>query len=435
MKIAWFKKDISPEIGCLIAGYGYSDFAVARLDDLYMTGLCCDDGEHKILLISFDLVGLDEWFIREIRKVCAEILETTESCVLLTCTHNHSGPLSASLSHPELLNNPYLEKLAQSVREEADSLSGKFQEADVYFYSSCVDENRNRRYTTADNCASFVSHRREVIPISEDFADKEFGSLLFFKPGTGLPLYGIGNYAAHPLAGHAPGLGGLRISADFPGAFRDYVTTETGAECMFISGAAGDMVPKEDELGSEAIRGMGIRLGKTMIGAMIDAPRNPGRFQMENPKVGGLIRTFIAPLRLKYRNNPKDTEMSQQVKSDISMEIQCVSVGDVAFVGLPDEPCAELGQEIKWHSPFRRTFIAYASTSLCSYICPANFLVSGGYEAMKHRFSARNTIDFVKCAVDGLFDLRESVYPSEDEPYPDNLELPLVNIPPNRKKK
>ncbi len=54
---------------------------------------------------------------------------------------------------------------------------------------------------------------------------------------------------------------------------------------------------------------------------------------------------------------------------------------------------------------------------------------------MKHRFSARNTIDFVKCAVNGLFDLWESVYPSEDEPYPDNLELPLVNIPPNRKQK
>ena len=60
MKIAWFKKVISPEIGAYLAGYSLNDKSVAKRDDLYMTGLCADDGERKVLIISFDLLGLDD---------------------------------------------------------------------------------------------------------------------------------------------------------------------------------------------------------------------------------------------------------------------------------------------------------------------------------------------------------------------------------------
>ena len=37
--------------------------------------------------------------------------------------------------------------------------------------------------------------------------------------------------------------------------------------------------------------------------------------------------------------------------------IQLVSVGDVCLIGVPGELVAELGLEMKWHSPFRKTFI------------------------------------------------------------------------------
>ena len=424
MKISWFKKAVSPEIGDLIAGYGFEDHAETKRDDLFVVGLCCDDGENKLLIVSCDLVGLDSPFIQKVRGLCAGILGIEESRVLLSCTHNHSGPMCKEFaSHPGLIDRRYLDRLEQAILEGTKELAGKFQEAEVYFYSSKVDANRNRRYVTADNCASFGPCRRETIPVSTEFADKEFGSVIFCRPGTHRPIYVIGNYAAHPLAGHAPGLGGLRISADFPGAFRRYVTAETGAECMYISGAAGDMVPTEDELGSDAVERMGIRLGKEMLGAVADATRNPGRFLMKDAKTGGLIRKLSVPLRAVQKKYPG--------KSEITIEVQCVSIGDIAFVGLPDEPCAELGQEIKWHSPFRRTFIAYCATGFTAYICPANFLVAGGYEAIQHIIRARHVIDLIKCAVDTLFDLRENVWPSEGEPYPDNLNLPLVNIPKN----
>ena len=431
MQIAHFKRVITPKIPCLVAGYTYSDMAQKIRDDLYMTGLCCDDGEKKILIVSFDLLALDEWFIKRVRKKCAEILGTEDSSVLFSCTHNHSGPQTiAEANVEEKENAPYMEKLERAICEEVKALEGKFQPCDVYFYSLKADENRNRRYTSGDNRTTFTPHRREILPLADGFADKELGAMIFTVPGKHDPLYVIGNYAAHPLAGHGPGLGGKTISADFPGVFRNYVKEETGAECMYLSGAAGDMIPKEDELGASAMEEMGKRLGKAMLAAMVDAPRNPDRFKLENPRLGSYMTLFKAPLRKRYSGNPKKLASYYLPQEEFSEELQFVSIGDVAFAGLPGEPCAELGQEIKWHSPFRRTFIAFCSTAYIDYIVPANFFVSGGYESNVHRFSARRTVDFVKCAVDALFALHDKVFPvpEGEEPYPDGLDLPLRSI-------
>ena len=434
MKIAFFKEIISPEVGAYLAGYSLNDKSVMKLDDLYATGLCVDDGTNKVLLISLDLLGLDGVFIQRVRKECAAILSVPESAVMLTPTHTHTGPETRTLAaKPEQLNTAYLEKLEKTLLKAVEGLKD-FRECKTYFYSSTCDENRSRRYVTADNHSTFTPHRREVLPCAIGFADKELGQLYFTDAVTGLPVYVVGNYAAHPLAGHCPGLGGLRISADFPGAFRDYILAETGAEAMFVSGAAGDMVPREDELGSEAAKGMGIRLAKGVLGGMMDATRNPGRFLMKDAKVGSSIRTFTVPLRKKYRNNPKRLPAPYLGKEDVTLEIQCLAIGDICFVGVPGELCAELGQEIKWHSPFRRTFIAYDATAYFSYIGPANFFVAGGYEAFSQRFTARGGLELVKTASDAMFDLREELYPSEeaDDPYPDNCADTLVNIPPNR---
>ena len=223
MKIAWFKEIISPEIGAYIAGYGLNDQSVAKLDDLYMTGLCMDDGVRRTLLVSFDLLGLDDWYIRKIRKNCSTLLGVPESAVMFSCTHTHSGPETRSLAvKPEQLNIPYLEELEKRLCAAVTRLAdAEFVETDVYFYSQLCDENRNRCYVTADNHGSFTAHRREVVPIAKGFADQELGSLIFTVPGSPVPVYVIGNYAAHPLASHSPGLGGVRISADYPGAFRN----------------------------------------------------------------------------------------------------------------------------------------------------------------------------------------------------------------------
>jgi hypothetical protein len=250
--------------------------------------------------------------------------------------------------------------------------------------------------------------------LANGFADKELGSLIFIPAEKGkerFPLYIIGNYAAHPLAAHPLGTGARRISADYPAPFREYITEETGAEAMFVSGACGDMIPKKDELGSNGAEAMGRSLAEGIFRSLLDATRNPERFCMNSPKVGALCRSLTVPLRSLYRNKPDMLPDRDLGKDDITLEIQCLAIGDVCFVGVPGEWCAELGAEVKWHGAFRKNFIAFGATGYQDYMCPGNFILQGGYEARKQHFPPRHSIAMVKTAVDATYDLLEELYP------------------------
>ena len=64
MKISWFKRDITPEIGTKVSGYRMEDVSFSQWSELLMTGLLADDNENKVLLISFDLLCMDKEYIR-----------------------------------------------------------------------------------------------------------------------------------------------------------------------------------------------------------------------------------------------------------------------------------------------------------------------------------------------------------------------------------
>ena len=96
---------------------------------------------------------------------------------------------------------------------------------------------------------------------------------------------------------------------------------------------------------------------------------------------------------------------SHRGKTEYSLELQLLSIGDICLVGVPGELLAELGLEIKWHSPFRKAFILYNSTDYISYICHANALVSGGYEAKMQQIEYKAGLKLVNTAVDAMFEM------------------------------
>jgi len=440
LRAAWFRENISPEIGATIAGYEPHDVSVAKNDDLFLCGLCIDDGQDKVLILSFDLLGLDACVIRPMRRQAAALLDIPEAHVLLTCTHCHEGPHTrqltervAGLRHdyslddtPNGLNVPYVRKLQATVARTVGNLAtnGTWRACRLGYHSTQVDENRNRRYTTVDNRASFIAHNRALHKLATGLADKELGTVALLDPETSAPLYVIGNYAAHPLDAHSPGLGGLRLSADFPGFYRRLIRTETGAEAMFVQGAAGDLVTRQDELGLIAARKTGETLALASLESVIDIQRNQDRFVFASPRVGGEIKTFRTKLR--------ECWAKVYGQEEVLLEVQGVALGDIAFVGVPGELVNELGLAIKWNSPFKRTFVAYCATDYFGYILPPNLQAAGGYEAKDQRFATRDTLKLVSTASDVLFGLRMRFFPdsgSAHDAYPDNLDLPIVDLP------
>ena len=419
MKIAKFEQVITPEVGTTIAGYGAFDKTFRKEGELVVSMLAMDDGKHTAPILGFDLIGMDEELIDRIRHEAAQALGTPEEFVILSCTHTHEGPHTRSLAeHPEVFNVPYVEQLMVWVLEGIEKLKNAFIEVDTFFYSMKVDANTNRRFERRDNTTKFFPHCRDMEALAEGFKDQELGLLLFFEKGTRLPVEVLVNYAAHPLATHAPGLGSHTLSPDYPGYLRQFIKYESGADCIFLSGAAGDMFPKESEMGQGAAERMAKQLASAVMLALCDARRQPDRFKIENPELKALITRVEVNRRM---DNPRELgglPPYYRGKDVFSLPMQFLSVGDVAFVGVPGEMLAELGQEIKWHSPFRKTFILYCSTAYFDYLCHGNALVSGGYEAWSQLFDSRGGLKLVNAAVDGLYELKGvDVIPSQPKNF------------------
>ena len=405
MKITNFELDITPPVGICIAGYGAHDETWEIHDPLMATGLLMDDGSRRAALLSFDLIGMDGAMIRKIRQGCAEILQTDEASIILSCTHTHGGPQTRTNYRTSPLQ-PYCDELVGKVmnacRKAAD---GEWRETSVYFYSAAARVNINRRYCGPENVCRFLPHWRSLEPLADGITDSEVGMLFFRDVQTRVPIEIVINYAAHPLASHARGLGGHAVTADYPGLIRKLVYENTRAHCTFVTGAAGDQFPIDSEIGWQNLDTTAKPIVREAMRGMCDAFVFPEKYQLQDPQ----IKSRIVPFRPNILESFPDERRrpSQKDKKQYDLELQLLSIGDICLVGVPGELVGELGLEIKWHSPFRKAFILYNSTDYISYICHANALVSGGYEANMQQIEYKAGLHLVNTAVDAMFEMHD----------------------------
>lgn len=404
MKLASFSRTITPAVGTTLAGYGPCDVSTAVHDDLTIQGFCLDDGRKKVLIISYDLLGMDHSVVTQIRQSCAERIGGTEADVLLSCTHTHGGPHTRSnAGKGRELNREYCNYV---LRETVQAVSGlgasDFQEVLPYFYSARCSANVNRRYTGPENVCRYLPCSRSLEPLADGVTDPEVG-LLFFLTGDGAPREVLVNYAAHPLVSHAEGRSGHMITADYPAMIRGIVSSQTGAHCTFITGAAGDLFPLDSELGFPFMETTARPVAAETIRGLEDARRNPDKFFLKNQEIRTALETFKGRLR---ESIPEQEQLPAVAgKKEVDVEVQLLAVGDICFVGVPFELLGEIGLEIKWHSPFRRTFICYNSTDYLDYCCPVNALVAGGYEAHEQKFEALTGLKLLNTVIQGMFKL------------------------------
>ena len=405
MKLESIRKEITPPIGTRLAGYAPDVVAIAVHDPLELNGLFLDDGRGKLLLLSFDLLGLDADFIQELRRSTSSQLKIPPEAVIVTCTHTHSGPHTRSIAGCRL-DEEYLNMLRRIVAEAVAELHAPAVECAVWHYSGTFDWNVNRRVILSDNRCEYLPCRKELAHLATGVRDLEAGFLVFTEEKTGIPCYIIANYAAHPLTCQSDGLSGRLISSDYPGVFRRAVRRELGTECMFVSGACGDLHPRSFESGFHQTDTMGEALAEYLIRSVSDILRQPARFRYPDPS----LKVLEVPFPFHFRSSPPCVEGPLPLyrnQSAAKLPLALAAIGGTALVGVPGELLCEPGLEIKWHSPYTHTMILYNSTGYLSYICHANAFVSGGYESETSHLDARSALHLVQCAVDGLFAMKQ----------------------------
>jgi hypothetical protein len=93
------------------------------------------------------------------------------------------------------------------------------------------------------------------------------------------------NYACHPttLAWQ-----NTLISPDFPGAMREVVEQATGAPCVFLQGASGDLGPREGFVGDPGVADRnGRQLGHAALAALEALPPPGSSFRYAGPVISG----------------------------------------------------------------------------------------------------------------------------------------------------
>ena len=135
------------------------------------------------------------------------------------------------------------------------------------------------------------------------------------------------NYACHPSV---LGPDNLQYSADYPGAMKSYVESQTpGALCLFIQGGAGDINPYRDKQpvkqdGFEAVNQMGQELGKQVMATLARA----------KPIAAAPLKIGAEVLNVRHRWKPEQ---------EIAVGLTAGSVGDgLCFMTVPGEPFVEL---------------------------------------------------------------------------------------------
>jgi len=139
--------------------------------------------------------------------------------VFLVASHTHHGPVLELDDWPDP-KKPYVRELEQKLADLILEANKALKPARLGVASKEVPFNRNRH------------SKRDDRPADRDFL------VLRVEGADGKPIAHAVNFAAHPTMTSEKV---RKFSADYPGALAALVEKETGAPCLFLQGAAGDL--------------------------------------------------------------------------------------------------------------------------------------------------------------------------------------------------
>ena len=414
---------ITPDIGMPYLGYDWDrhDPFLGVHDDLWAKALVIDDGERTVALIACDMIGFPPApFAASVREQVAAQTSIPGEHVMLSASHTHSSHASIDLSTLDL-DWPWVQKLGHNLAGAAIAAWQQRQPASIKVHSGeiyGIAENRRlvrsdgKVYRNWDQTAPGELVRRGPI-------DPEVGVLLAQRP-DGSPLAVLCNFTAHPICAMSQPL----VSADYPGFAMAAVEAALGPSvtALFTQGACGDVNPPMVRRNVRDAREIGLQLAGEVLrvaasllpeevppverGVQItskyvhwsyrtDLPTNSeaerayaaAREQVERLQRSGATAADVRAEANKHRLAREKYMLTRNDARQEVGEIQVMTIGDSAWVGVPGELFCQIGLDIKEQSPFGRTFVVGYANCYQGYFPTPIAYEEGGYEVNMGRWS------------------------------------------------
>ena len=226
--------DISPSLGTPLAGWPVERPSESLSAPLECRVLYLQDATTSVLLVTLDLLGMADWYARNIREEVERRTGVPATAVLLSCSHTHSGPvlppcLMEGISDPD---PRYMEWLAQQIVEAAVAATAQTVAVSVGAGTGTCALGISRRRPDEDGMVPFPPRANP-----DGSVDHQVG-VVRFDDGDGVTRAALLSYGCHPtVAGTSRVMG-----PDYPGYARQELERAfPEAMAAFVLGNCGDV--------------------------------------------------------------------------------------------------------------------------------------------------------------------------------------------------
>ena len=437
--------DITPPQGIAHAGWGAQTHQRATGVDLplWATALALSDGVQTVVIVDIDLIYLWEPEVYDVQQAVVQLTGLPASNIRLAYTHTHSGPVNGAswtswIKEGIEMVPAYDNSLPHRLAGVAWAALQNLKPVRVGAGSGSCNIAVNRRFQRPEDGAVIVG-RNWAGPVDHEVKVVRLDGL------DGQPLAAMVNYACHPIT---VGPDAQLITPDYPGVVKRVVEQATGATCLFLQGATGNIGPVRGGArhGLLEYKRLGQILGHeaSKVWWDIEVPPRQERYVRTLESGAPLaiyadepsdepdfrLRVGTRPLHLPLKNLPapekleadlsghverlnelratggSEAEIIQEtmsakrakMRADIAhqlrgqthrtFEAQVFALGnEIALVGIPGEPFVEIGLQVKENSPFKHTLFSGYSNVGWAYIPMPDAYPLGGYEVEITPFS------------------------------------------------
>lgn len=426
--------DITPPLTMPHASWGAQVhvFADGVEAPLWATALVLDDGINQVVWIDLDIVVITAEECQAIQAAVGVVAEIDPELVMVTVTHNHGGP------------PPSAWNWTKQGQAAMDGYFGMLPEYAATATIAALADLRPAKVGAGSGASRVAVNRREVSPdgrpVTGANADGVIDPEVFvarIDSTDGVPIAAIVGYTMHPTT---LGPTNRLVSPDWPGHMKRTVEAATGARCLFMQGACGNVGPGlggfTDDL--RVVRRIGAEVGSeaARVYWSIDVP--PVTYSHERVwESGAPLSTWLAepvaeePVTVSLvsssvllpvqeqptperalasvdsaqqqlddlkSSNASESELAAATfvvkranmahwraveyggRSHVPLEVQVLRIGKIMMVGSQGEPFAEIGLSIKERSPFAHTWFGGYTGAWAAYIPTAEAFPEGGYE-------------------------------------------------------
>jgi neutral ceramidase len=429
LKVGFSTVSITPEVGLKMSGMPDPPEAKGVLWPLNARVMVLDDGAAPAALVTLDLLVMHAATIPELRQAAIAGTGIAPENVLIACTHTHRAPFTTCLMDEDP-NFAYIDFLRARIAE-AVCMAWRTRTPAVLAVGSSsapgLTFNRRPIYQTP-NGPQVGTQGPQYIPefLGMEGPEDTEVKVIFAESPEGKMLGGLVNFACHTTVMGQE----LVYSADFPGPMIDKLEDELGGTFMFFQGAAGNLwavdcsKPGFTESGPEYNQ----KMGEILAVKAEEAVRNCQKVKGEQVQI--VHRVLHIPQRRVsreqvalakwYLEQAEENQVDQLdftrkiygheytffgndaiiqrwfMRETIGMwewqrragtpdlyedvEVQAITVGNVAFTAYPAELFTEFGLQTKNESPFEHTFVFETSNGWHGYIPTQQAYRNGGYE-------------------------------------------------------